>query len=375
MGMASPFVFQHPLEPAQLRGREEEVRAVVEAASAGNAITVSGPRRYGKTSVLLAVREQLSEAGHPVVLVDLYGTASMAELAVRLERGWAGVLPRWRRVANRVLEASQLGLSLGGQGIGVTFQRQPKTDPLPALHTLLALPEKVGDPDRRVVIIFDEFQSIGDLKGAEGLLRSHLQHQRDRAGYVFAGSETHLLDRQFDDPDRPFFGQALRLRMRRPSRAALAETITTEFTRSERDPGDALGPLLDLADAHPQRAMLLAHFLWQATPEGEVADLGTWESALAATRVHVAGEVEARYDRASRNQQRVLRAVAHHASPFAAAARAALGLEGGSVTKTVELAIRDGLLEQHLDVEGEPVPGSYRVMDPMLADWVRRRFP
>jgi uncharacterized protein len=373
--MPSPFVFQQPLAPAQLRGREEEVRTLAEAAAAGNAITVSGPRRYGKTSVLLAVRERLQEDGHPVVLVDLYGTASLAELAVRLERGWAGVLPRWRKVANRVLEASQLGLSLGGQGIGVTFQRQPRTDPLPALHALLALPEKVAEEGRRVIVILDEFQSVGDLKGAEGLLRSHLQHQRDVAGYVFAGSETHLLDRQFDDPDRPFFGQALRLRLRRPGRGALAETIETEFVRTERDPGEALGPLLDLADEHPQRAMLLAHFLWGATPEGQIADLATWEAALAATRIHVAGEVEARYDRASRNQQRVLRAVAHHASPFAAAARAALGLEGGSVTKTVELAIRDGLLEQHLDPDGQPLPGRYRLIDPMLGDWIRRRFP
>lgn len=373
--MRSPFVFQQPLAPAQLRGRETEVAAISRAASAGNAITVSGPRRYGKTSILLAVREQLAAADHPVVLVDLYGTASLAELAVRLERGWAGVRPRWRTLANRVLEASQLGLSLGGQGIGVTFQRQPKTDPLPALHALLDLPERIGEPDRRVIVIFDEFQSIGDLKGAEGLLRSHLQHQRERAGYVFAGSETHLLDRQFDDPDRPFFGQALRLRLQRPTRAALAETIGTEFTRTERDPGEALGPLLDLADAHPQRAMLLAHFLWEATAAGQIADLGSWEEALAATRIHVAGEVQGRYDRATRNQQRVLRAVAHHASPFAAAQRAALGLEGGSVTKSVELAIRDGLLEQHLDAGGAPVPGSYRLVDPLLGDWLRRRFP
>jgi uncharacterized protein len=368
-------VFQQPLDPGRLRGREVEVARIADEARAGNAITVSAPRRYGKTSVLLSVRQRLTDAGHPVVLVDLYGTASMAELTVRLERAWAKVLPPWRQAADRILDATRLGLSLTGQGIGVTFQRQPRTDPLPALHALLALPERIGDADRRLVVILDEFQSIGDLRGAEGLLRSHIQHHRDLAGYVFAGSETHLLDRQFDDPDRPFYGQALRLRLSRPSRTALADTVETEFARTERHPGEALGPLLDLADDHPQRAMLLAHFLWQATAEGQIATLEEWDAALREARVHVAGEVEARYDRASRNQQRVMRAIAHHASPFEVAARVGLGLEAGSVSKTLELAIRDGLVEQHHAPDGAPIAGSYRLVDPMLADWIRRRFP
>lgn len=374
--MPSPFVFQQPLAADQVRGREGEISTIVEEVAAGNAITVTGPRRYGKTSLLLAVRARLAAQGHPVVLVDLYGTASMSELAVRLERGWAEVLPRWRRAANAVLEASQLGLSLSGSGIGVTFQRQPRTDPLPALHALLALAKDIGTSDARVILIFDEFQSIGDLPGAEGLLRSHLQHHRALAGYVFAGSETHLLDRQFDDPDRPFYGQALRLRLARPSRRTLSTAIDDAFTRGARHVGAALGPLLDTAEDHPQRAMLLAHFLWQATPHGQVAGLEAWEQALDAARTHVAGEVEARYDRATRNQQRVLRAVAHRLSPFAAQVQVSLGLGKGSVSNTVEQMIRDGLLEQPADATTRaPVPGRYRLIDPLLADWVRRRFP
>jgi uncharacterized protein len=370
--MASPFTFQQPLTPDALRGREAEVARIVDEVTAGNAITVSGPRRYGKTSVLLAVRAQLVAREHPVVLVDLYGTASLAELTVRLERAWAEVLPRWRKAANAALEASQLGLSLTGAGIGVTLQRRPRTDPLPALHALLALPDQIGSAERRVVVVFDEFQSIGDLTGAEGLLRSHLQHQRAVAGYAFAGSETHLLDRQFEDPDRPFYGQALRLRIGRPPRAALSDAVEHAFVATERQPGVALGPLLDLAEDHPQRAMLLAHFLWHATAEGAVAGLAEWEQALAQARSHVAGEVEARYDRATRKQQRVLRAIAHHLSPFTIAARAVLGLESGSVSKTIEQAMRDGLLEPVAEPDGGP---RHRLIDPLLADWIRRRFP
>ena len=373
--MPSPFVFQHPLPPDQLRGRDREISEVVEAASAGEPLTVTAPRRYGKTSVLLAARAQLTAADHAVVLVDLYATASLTELVVRLERAWAATTPTWRRIADRIVSAGQLGLSLTGAGIGVVFQRQPRSDPLPALHALLDLPRRI-DADRRVVVILDEFQSIGDLAGAEGLLRSHLQHHRDVAGYVFAGSEAHLLHRQFDDPDRPFFGQASRLRLGRPPRVALQDVIERGFGQTERHPGAALGPLLDFADDHPQRAMLLAHQLWRFTPDGEVADLEAWERALTDARVHTDGEVQARYDRATRNQQRVVRAIAHGTSPFSVAAQAPLGLERGSVSAAVDQAIRETLIEPRHDPVGSGASAaSYRVVDPLLADWIRRRFP
>ena len=60
----------------------------------------------------------------------------------------------------------------------------------------------------------------------------------------------------------------------------LAEYIGARFERSGRDAGDALRPLLEAARGHPQRAMLLAHFLWERTGRGEHADEGTFADAL-----------------------------------------------------------------------------------------------
>jgi hypothetical protein len=52
-----------------------------------------------------------------------------------------------------------------------------------------------------------------------------------------------------------------------------ADYLEMRFSERERDLGDALGPLLDVADGHPQRAMLLAHHLYERLGRGDSADL------------------------------------------------------------------------------------------------------
>lgn len=341
---------------------------MVQAAASGRAIMVVAPRRYGKTSVLLAAGEQLDALGHTVVRADLYAVSSIGELVVRLERAWAASSGRLRRAVDRLLDAAGVGLSLTGAGFSATLSSRPSVDPVLALHTLLALPERVATRDGRVVLILDEFQSVTGLEGVEGLMRSHMQYHHDVASYVFAGSETALMHAVFDRPDRPFYGQALRLRLGRPSRAALAGAVEDGFVATGKDVGEGLGPLLDVADGHPQRTMLLAHCLWEATAPDATADLESWAEALAVARAHVEGEVQALYDTASANQQRLLRVLAHGRSAYSGDALRLVGMERGSVTKTLAQLDRDGFTEPTDEV-------GPRLVDPLLGDWIRRRLP
>lgn len=154
-----------------------------------------------------------------------------------------------RETASRFLRDTGLGLSLSGTGIGATFQRQPRTDPLPALHALLDLPVRLGARHGRSWVVLDEFHELFAVPGAEGILRAHVQHHRDVAGYAFAGSERTLLDRMFADRARPFFGQAEPQRLGRLAASALAGAITDGFARTERHVGDRyrfVDPLLPL---------------------------------------------------------------------------------------------------------------------------------
>src|SRR4051812_5793637 len=276
----SPFIFDGPLAADDVVGRQQEADVLRAWARAGRFVSLYAPRRFGKTSLLRKVaKEAADEDAMPEVLVDLYGALSIADIVIRLERAYRDhATGKFRQLATNVLQGGQLGLSLAGAGFSVQMARQPRTDPLPALHALLELPADIQRraDGMRVLIVFDEFQSVLSVDGAEALLRSHIQHQREFASYIFCGSEPGLLHALFSDKSRPFYSQVEGKRLGRLAAEPLAGAIERGFNVGGRSAGDLLPVLINVAEGHPQRAMLLAHCLWTTTPAKKAADDSSW---------------------------------------------------------------------------------------------------
>ena len=287
---------------------------------------------------------------------------SLTDIAVRLEQAYGRDLrgPVRRRV-EAVLAAQGLGLSLSGGGFGLTISRQPRTDPLPALHALLDLPRRLGGD--RVFVVFDEFQSVMAVEGAEAIVRSRVQHHRDVASYAFAGSEPGLMQTAFGDRRRPLYGQAEPLRLGRLPDDAVLQVVSGGFAETGRDVGDLAASVRDLAEGHPQRTMLLAHLLWQATPEGAVADEEGWLRAVETALGYITYELESWWAALTGNERRVLRGVVDHGH-LGADVLVALDLPKGSVDGTVRRLLADGDLERADD--------RLRVVDPLFALWIGR---
>ena len=191
-------------------------------------------------------------------------------MTVRVERAYARQLKgSIRSRIDDFLKSTGLGLSLGAFGIGVKLQLDQRIDPLPALHALLDLPLRLeAGGGVRALIVFDEFQDVAKVAELDALVRSHIQLQGEVASYVFSGSEPGLMQRLFDERDRPLYGQAVPMRLGRLRDADIAAYAVERFRGSDRDVGDGLGPLLAAAQGHPQRAMLLAHRLWAEVEPG-----------------------------------------------------------------------------------------------------------
>jgi hypothetical protein len=240
--------------------------------------------------------------------------------------------------------------------------RAPRIDPLPALHVLLDLPTRI---EPRAYIVFDEFQSLMAIDGAEAILRSHIQQHRDHASYAFAGSEPGLMQQAFSDRRRPLYAQATPLRLPRLPGGAVLTRLHEVFSATGRDLADMGEALLALTGGHPQRSMLLADLLWLRTPKGTSAThqrlVAAVGDALARTRI----ESETRWAALTANQKRVLRGTVEYGSAMSRDALTALGMSKGSVQGAQKALLAEGDLE----TAGE---AGYRLVDPFLAEWVRR---
>ena len=364
----NPFVYSHPLAPEDIVDRDEETEELLRNAVGGHFVRLFAPRKYGKTSLLKrALRDGEEHEGLIPILVDLYRVSSIADVAVRFERAYSKHLKGAIRArVEKFLQQTGIGLSLGAYGISAKLQLDPKVDPLPALHALLDLPLRLEEGGGyRAFIALDEFQDVDKVPDLDGLIRSHIQHQGEVASYVFAGSEPGLMKQLFENKDRPLYGSAVPLRLKRLANEDIAAYVVDRFARSERSVGDALNPLLDTAEGHPQRAMLLAHRLWAEVGKGEAATLDHWNMAHAAALAELAPEFDAQWRGFDTSEQKTMRAiVAGAGSPYKADVRRRLDL-----TKDM---VRKALPRLSATAEIEVVDGKQIVVDPLFAEWIER---
>lgn len=364
--MVNPFVFQRPVD--DLIDRERELQRLLELADGGHFSRLSAPRRFGKTTLVRRVRVDAErELGVTTIVVDFSRVLSLGDITVRVEDAYRRATDGPVKSAVRTLMRSwNLGVSLGAGGIAARLEANPKTDPLPALHRLLELPREVAErTGARVLVCFDEFQEVLRLEGLDGIIRSHIQHHGEAASYLFAGSEPGLMEQLFSERERPLFGQAAPVTLRELPTEALGAHIEQCFAQSGRDPGEALDALLELVAGHPQRAMLMAHYLWERTPSRTTATLTDWVDALDEVVSSLADGFERFLDALPVLQVRVLFALSlspHGLSSNYSQAR--FGLPAGSAAGDA----RDALIRR-----GEVLTDPYRIADPLLRYWLRQR--
>ena len=365
MADVNPFVYSRPVAPENVLDREEEIAQLLSLAGGGHYVRLFAPRRFGKTSLLRKTLADAQAGAMVPVLVDLYGVLSFADVTIRIERAYSQLQGPIRRTIESILRTTGLGLSLGAPGISVKLQLEPRTDPLPALHALLDLPERVADRSgSRVLVALDEFQDIAKVQDFDKLLRSHIQHQGESASYVFCGSEPGMMRELFDTKGRPLYGQAQPLRLGRLADADVALYIGERFARTKRSADRVLDALLATARGHPQRAMLLAHRLWDEVAPGTSADEDQWQAALARTRSQVAAEFDALWRGLETNEQRALRALALFPdAPYGARALGAVDLKKSGAHYAVRSLLAKGELEEE---DGRTV-----FVDPLFELWLR----
>ncbi len=389
MTLTRPFPFETPIAPDALIDRREELARLHQAAVERVHVRLAGPRRFGKTSLLLAHAAGLAGTGWRTVHVDLYGVTSLSEVCVRIASSYTRLRDSRIRAHLDALGA-RVGFSLTPAGPGISFgprQRVPAPEVTQTVAAeLLDLPRTLFERDRiPTLVVFDEFQDLLSAgPSLDGLLRSHVQYHGDAAVYVYAGSQPSLMRRLFSDRERPLYGQAEPLELGTLPLDEVTVELAERFELLGEDTAGALSPLVVTAAGHPQRTMLLAHLLHRELaaralgsttlpdgPDPDSPDLDGLALADAVVRRALSMTNEAHqavWDGLSSGKKAVLAALADGDSPT--------GTTTARRFETSRATLQSALRE--LGKEGQHVTrdqdtGPWRYVDPLLALWVRRR--
>jgi uncharacterized protein len=359
-GSPNPFQITEPVAPAEVIDREAETAQLLELAEEANNARLVAPRRFGKTSLVRRAQAELDKAGWRIVYVDLLGIATLDDVADRIERAYVkalkGPIGQWFTGLRRTFKP--IGTVGGGPvpaGVSVDLSARTRE----ALLDRLALPAKVHERSgERVHVVFDEFQELDTVSPhADGIFRSEIQHHGSAASYVFAGSKVRMMEMLFADRKRAFFGQTHPVQLEPLGPDDLGEYISDRFGSTGKSvTPEALGALLDLVQGHPQRAMVVAHALWNAADTE--AGVEEWETARADAMKAVADELRTIWMGLGSRERQVVVALANGEGPYSRKARS----RGSAVAAALD----------HLEGDGTIVRAgrAWRIVDPLLAEWV-----
>ncbi|HEX4186813.1 MAG TPA: hypothetical protein VHY83_02835 [Solirubrobacteraceae bacterium] len=366
--MSSPFIYEEPLSPPdELADRVAELALLRERAGETRNSRLEGPRRYGKTSLVKAALDAADKDGFVAIYVNFLGVLSTADVADRIERAYReqldGPLKQWFA---GIVSTLRPRLKATPAGVGVEISPATQT---PALLDRLSLPRRLQERHgRQCSIAFDEFQDVVRVGDAlAGTMRSELEQHGSAAGYIFSGSHPGLMRDLFSDRRHAFFAQAKPIPLPRLGSEDLAGYIGARFRDGGRDAGEALELLLRTADGHPQRAMLLAHHLYEHTKRATPASTDQWVEAYAAATLDATPEVQAAWDSWNNSQRRIMAVIATRTTPLQGrVAQEQFGVsKTGGNRSTISGLEREGQL-----VSDETTRTGWRVVDPLLEQWL-----
>ena len=374
----NPFVFGEVVTEHAFVDRIEELGQVVRDMRDRQKLFLLSPRRFGKSSLVVAAFERLKAEGFRTAIIPVSDFASyrqflekFADRVMRAAGPWNHVKDWVGRFISQIKPEAALDVATGevkfslGKGIDV--------DPAPLAPEVFALPgDLAAKGGFRMAICLDEFQQVKGFNGdsIENALRNAVQTQRE-VGYVFAGSQPSLMEEMLA-AKRPFHKAGPQLFLGKIAAKPWEEFIARQFARRGRQAArDAVQELLKTADLIPYDVQRLAHELWDYAELHGQRKLETDDVRLV-TRKLVASQAqyyERLWEQLSLRQRAVLQALAARgaAALYSEAVRREHGLGPAStVQKSLQALESQDIIDRYQE--------EYFFLDPLFAEWVRDRM-
>ena len=206
---SNPFVLKSYVSEVLFCDRAEETRLLKKHIENGRNVTLTAPRRVGKTGLIEHFFHQPDISSHYYcILIDLYATKDLSEMVQVMGKCILSTLTSSGKKAAQAflkcIKSLYAGLTIGDDG-------QPElrlgmgqiADPAVTVEEIF---DYIAKSDKPCIIAIDEFQTIADYPEgkAEALLRTYVQHCNN-AQFIFSGSQRTMMSEMFLKPNRPFY--------------------------------------------------------------------------------------------------------------------------------------------------------------------------
>ncbi|MBN2097818.1 MAG: AAA family ATPase [Candidatus Omnitrophica bacterium] len=378
--MKNPFVFGDVVKGEYFTNREDELKELTSDLSSGQNILLFSPRRYGKTSLIMKILDNLKKEGIIPIYVDLFritsahtfikiytaaitkATATRLDEAVQfLKTNFPSVVPK---VVIKASEPTEFEFDF----------EAAKKDIDKVLDDLYELPQKIAAKRRKqLVVVFDEFQEITTLNlPIERSLRAKIQHH-DKVAYCFMGSKRHLLDELFLDKNKPLYRIAKSVPLDKIKPEKLKIFIRSRFKSIDMAIGENLiDELLRLTACHPYYTQQLCHEIFNVCFSKKEANIITLKDIKIAKDKCISAQSYAYstiWDGLAGKQKDLLLALTLNpeANIYSQEFLSEHELGAPATVQTAVKALeKKGLLDR--------ANGSYSISDVFFEEWIKRKI-
>jgi hypothetical protein len=209
-----PFIYGKTAETLNFTDRDEEGKQLAQNFFSLINTTIVSPRRWGKSSLVKKVAEQIEtdNKGIKVCLLDVFNVRDENEFytyfAQSIIKATSNRWEEWIENAKIFLSrlSPKISFSPDNQAeisFGIELEELKKNpDEIIDLAETIAKAKKI-----KIVVCIDEFQSIGNFDDSlafQRKLRAHWQHHQQVA-YCLYGSKRHMLLDIFSNAEMPFY--------------------------------------------------------------------------------------------------------------------------------------------------------------------------
>jgi len=266
--MRNPFIYGESVVGEHFCDRDAEIRKLKMDILNCQKIFLISSRRMGKTSLIRTVISQISSKNVTPIFLDLEEFSSYREFL----NAYLSLLVEKSTSKNKILKfigqvVSGLRIDFKIDEVGRPMLSLGYAEPISAKveSRIFNLPEIIAKKqNKKLVIVFDEFQEILNLKreNIEGALRSHIQHQRNIA-YIFAGSKKHLLNEMVNSQDKPFYRIGPVMYLQKIPETQFLEFIKEKFTGTGiKAKNEVFNKIINVSEHIPYYVQMLSHELW-----------------------------------------------------------------------------------------------------------------